>query len=361
MFPTRTPAYALLAALLTGFAPGPAQAEGPTEPVNAEDFGIGPHCGLYATFVAISSIGDLPRKTLVHDAAYLSSPTGSTGADLCRAITDQGYTAQPLSDLSAQSLLALNQPAILHFRTVGSTDYEHWVTFLGFEDGKFKVYDPPKSVVHLTEAELLSLWDGYAVVVSKDGMGALSRTGIRVPHVRLLLTAFLALVASAVLTRRGLSTGWAVYILLPAICVGLTAVQLALPGSPVWNSDTVRLCVPQSPRYKAHPEIATAADLAEFARANPCVLVDARPDHAYRLQRVPGAVSLPIGSSLAVYRALLDQHPADTTFVVFCQSKGCTWAEHVATGLRTFGVERVYVYRGGYNDYELATAKKTGG
>ncbi|HEY1192408.1 MAG TPA: rhodanese-like domain-containing protein [Gemmata sp.] len=345
--------HVLVAAALVGCTSGPVRAQGPQQVEETDDFGIGPHCGLYSAFVAISALGGSPRKTLVHDETYLSSPSGSSGTDLCRAVAAEGYHAQPLSDLSAQSLLGLDGPAVLHFRTAGATEYDHWVTYLGYEHGKFKIYDPPKHVVYLTEAELLTQWDGYAVVISKDGMGVLPRSWARLPHGRLILTAALALAACTVLTRRRLQNGRWAYLWVPVVIGALTLLQLFLPGGAAWNRAEVRLSVPNAPRYKNHPEIATAAELAGFAQANPCVLVDARPDFAFRLGRLPGAENLPVGSSLTAYQAFLARHPADrTTFVVYCQTEGCRWADGVATALRTCGANRVYVYRGGFNEFE---------
>src|SRR5207237_1264160 len=86
----------------------------------------------------------------------------------------------------------------------------------------------------------------------------------------------------------------------------------------------------------------------------PGVLIDARPDHAYFARHIPGAENLPVGSSLAVYKALFARHSRETTtFIVYCQSAQCGWADTVATGLKLCGAIDVYVYRGGFADYSM--------
>ena len=95
-----------------------------------------------------------------------------------------------------------------------------------------------------------------------------------------------------------------------------------------------------------------AATLAEVrvASGDPSrgVLVDARAARDYERGSIPGAVSLPVGSTrqdLVKAVAGLDR---DRRLIVFCQSARCGYAGRVAARLRRAGFSQIVLFREGY-------------
>ena len=107
--------------------------------------------------------------------AYVGSYNGSTLGELRQAVRSHGGYAEAMEQLTAASLQASSHPIILHVRRPGhNAPYAHWVLFLGVEQGKARIVDPPTAVQLIPFADLLSLWDGVGLVVSREPVNAWS-------------------------------------------------------------------------------------------------------------------------------------------------------------------------------------------
>ena len=96
-----------------------------------------------------------------------------------------------------------------------------------------------------------------------------------------------------------------------------------------------------------------------LARANPgFVLLDVRGPESYAKGHVPGAVNLPYGKIIA---SKLEQYPADTLFVTYCDGPHCNGATRGALRLAKLG-RPVKLMAGGItgwldDGFELTTAQ----
>ena len=101
-------------------------------------------------------------------------------------------------------------------------------------------------------------------------------------------------------------------------------------------------------------------DLATFRQmmeAHPNALIfDARPEVFHRLGHVPKALSLPCEEFESAYVKLRPQLERDKaqTILVYCNGGSCEDGEMVANALVKLGYTQVYLFRGGWNEWEEA-------
>lgn len=128
---------------------------------------IGPYCGVYAVYGCLRLFGKSTALEMLLEPRYVGSRAGSTLAELIRAVEDCGLRSRALRGLTAESLKAADAPIILHVKDRRRThEYNHWLLYLGEQDGKARVLDPPGSVEVVPFAQILARWDGTGLVVS---------------------------------------------------------------------------------------------------------------------------------------------------------------------------------------------------
>lgn len=104
----------------------------------------GPYCGLYCLYALMKMAGEeVDFEELVKNE-YLGTRKGSSIAELKKAAEDYGLSAIPVGKLSSPGLQNCPYPVILHVKSeIGSGQYDHYELFLGAENGKAKIFDPP--------------------------------------------------------------------------------------------------------------------------------------------------------------------------------------------------------------------------
>ncbi len=286
---------------------------------------------------------------------YVTSWLGSSAQDLQRAVTDFGAHAEPMTGLTAAALRASEHPVILHVRRPGKRmPFAHWVLYLGVEDGKARIVDPPNSVELVTFAELLSLWDGVGVVVSRgpeplwDVRAAAwaefaGSTAIVAATLGLTRLVFPGL---GRLRRRTVGAG---LLLLVAVGVGLV-VHTAGDEGVLRNRGAVGQVVGQ--HFQPHLPTLTYADLKPLVGEPGVVLIDARYPEAFGYGHIPGAVNLPVYAGLVERREVLSRIPSTARIVVYCHSESCSWAASIATDVAFRGYDNVSLYPGGWVEWE---------
>ena len=81
------------------------------------------------------------------------------------------------------------------------------------------------------------------------------------------------------------------------------------------------------------------------------LLLDARPDAAYRLGHIPGALSLPLGRFAASFAAMLPRLRAARLLVVYCSGSTCNDSHDLALKLYEKGMKNLLLYKGGMEDW----------
>jgi rhodanese-related sulfurtransferase len=312
----------------------------------------GPYCGIYCLYAAFETLGiEVPFESLLR-GEYVGSFQGSSLEELRRAAADHGAHALPLKAMTASSLRAADQPLILHVRRPGyQSTYAHWVLFLGVEDGKARILDPPNGVDMMPFAELLALWDGTGLMVSREPVNGWSvraggwlELGVLCAVAVFGVALFRSLVRKSSRSMSRLIAETALFIVLP--------VALAVLVHSVHDEGFLRnrSAVAEVVGVHFEPDVPELSlpDVLRLLKTPNVSVVDARFPRAYAAGHLPGAKNLPVYAGLPERSRLLAELPPEGPVIVYCQSEYCPWGKMVASDLVLRGRRDVYVFRDGW-------------
>ena len=298
------------------------------------------YCGLFCVYAVAKERGvDVAFESLV-DADLLTGRYGSSVGNIVEALDRCGIDGHPRAGMNMGQLSSLTKPALLHVTVpIVGNSYRHWVLFLGRDTtGNIRIYDPPSSEGTLSEAELLSVWDGVAVLTELPSLET------RMPDVRFIGLGLLAVVGACVVGR-WMNSGSLVLCLVAIVCVSASLV----PGTGILTAPLAVGSVQARFFNDKFPEV-DYAGLKQFM-SEPHVLIDARPTKAFAYSHIPGSINIPVNSGFVAFcsaaRALKNNVPV----ILYCQSERCGWGDKVANQLRGRGVKNIRIYRGGMNEW----------
>ncbi len=329
----------------------PSTAPGKPEPLVGEN-AAGWYCGAYSMYSALRTLQLPVRFDDLAQAKYIGSTSGSTAAELRQAALDHGAMASIEDGLTVAALRASSDPIILHVRKPGpKSAYNHWVLFLGCDGDFARVIDPPNGMEPVPLAELLAVWDGTGIVVSRASesswslyaaswfdsllstvvvLGGLLGVGIAFRHRRRLIWGMFVLVCVSIFA----SIGW----------------HFVRPDGFLRNPIAVGSVIE---RHSLMDLREIDFDALEPQLTDPnLVVVDARLANDYAGGHVTGAISIPISSGWRERRKLIAAIPVGKRVIVYCQSDGCRWGDEIAAGLFGQGFTNITVFRGGYREWE---------
>ncbi len=84
------------------------------------------------------------------------------------------------------------------------------------------------------------------------------------------------------------------------------------------------------------------------------LLVDARPQDIYALEHITGAVSLPMLGLDETFPRFREQTPLDRKIITYCSGYGCQDSFDLAMHLILEGYQNVYIYEGGFPEWQAA-------
>ncbi len=346
-----------------GMKPDPNNGKAPVAREETPALKPRPHCGLYCLYSILKLSGqDVDFRDLVKPE-YYGRLRGSSLAELNQGAKDYGLHAGVVSRLSTRALRDCPYWAILHVRRdLEAREYDHYQLFLGRENGKAKLFNPPEGVKLVNFSDLAPLWDGYALFVSQrpfnvDAIFTADRQ-------RLLLYAVIGclILVPAHLGRRvwlaivgNLSRRWA---------LGLTAGQAGL---------LALLAVFCGGFYHfANDEglLANARATASFQKAyqggfiprishkrtrellgTDTVFIDARLAGDFERGHLDGAISVPVDANDTLRRNRTAAIPKSSRIVLYCQSAGCKFAERVGVKLLDEGFTNLAIFKGGWMEW----------
>jgi rhodanese-related sulfurtransferase len=301
------------------------------------------YCGIHCVYAAAQHYGVQCDFGKLADAPYVTNRAGSSAAALLQALNDLGLHGYQNNFLTVEQLSLLDKPTILHVRAPGAgAHYQHWVLFLGLDGDQVKLYDPPRDVGTVTAAELLSMWDGVGIVVGNRG--SLASLPLPVPLL------FIAFVIGAVLLIGVLSRWMQGWKLIVSIAVVMAFIAHVFLPRGFLRAPNAVANVQRSFSSTDFPIV----DLDQTRRliaSGGCSLIDARLGGDFARFHLPGAVSIPIDSSYINLNSSAAAIGGRKSVIVYCQSKNCEWAEHIATQLSARGVNNIHWYRGGVNEW----------
>lgn len=91
-----------------------------------------------------------------------------------------------------------------------------------------------------------------------------------------------------------------------------------------------------------------------FMESGDAIVVDARSVAEYDAGRIAGAVNIPYDELIDYYEKLKSTLPLDALIVCYCESVTCDNSENLAKELGFMGYSNVFVYRGGWQEWEAA-------
>jgi rhodanese-related sulfurtransferase len=327
-----------------------------------------PYCGVYCLYSALKSMGrDVGFRELVKPE-YIGSGQGSTMAELSKAARDYGLFAGVAARLTTRGLSQCPYPAILHVKAdLYHPTYDHYELFLGTEDGRAKLFNPPEPPRLVPFRDLAPRWDGYALALSDkpfeiDAIFGPDRQRLLMyGALGALAVVALHLVISRIPLRQGPRPR--------RRQLGLSGAQAAALGAAALIAGVVY--------HVAGREglVANAQATASFQKAylggfipkigvrqvrraleTDTVLIDARYAEDFQTGHLTGAISLPIDANEAKWRKTMAPIPPKASIIVYCQSAGCKFAERVAGKLVEDGYSDVSVFKGGWAEW---TAKNS--
>ena len=349
-----------------GLAEEPNQPEEKTLLPELRDIVVsGPYCGIYSLIAVLNTFGIVPNEAELLTPEFVGSFQGSSNVELENAAKKYGLYAKTYGGLSWRELQSTKSPMILHFRsTSASSDFNHWVAYLGVDGGKARIIDLPHRLTTIPFAELLAKWDGVAIEISQEPI----RGDLMAAAYKHYATAMLLLLGGLFVIKMFFWSSSKEAFAVPAflqklkrgaVQTGVLLAVLFVSGimyhafSPVGFLSNPSAVAEVTRRYYAVdvPEI----NLAEMERIvnsdEEIPIFDSRFFRDFNLGTIPGAIALPINSSLTERQQVLGSMPKSQRMVVFCQSGGCGYADEVAQFLKFNGYENVVIYRGGYREW----------
>jgi len=318
------------------------------------------HCGLYCLYALLKLDHRSVEFRELVKPEYIHARKGSSLDELQTAAEDNGFYAKSVRRLPVKTLERLRGPAILHVKSdVASVDYDHYVLFVGTQEGKARILDPPDRLTLVSFRELAARWAGNGLVVSSHPIEL--RAVLSLGRRRwLLLSVVISLLI--VLARKACKKSMPAVPFSHVRAVAASVVQGSILGvvmllaAVVYHSIGLRGLLCNAPTVAAIQE-AHVADFIPRLRYGKLrrlmdrgiTCIDARFTKDFTLGHLPRAVSIPVDANEAERQETLQSIPKDDGLVVYCQSAGCRFAERVAVKLIDHGYSDVSIFTGGWN------------
>ena len=263
----------------------------------------GPMCGIYSVVACLEAVGVDVSVNELWSSSYVSSARGSTLQDLLRAIQDNGAHGESYCDLGIEDLRQCKQPSLLHMRSATGSQYTHWVSCLGATGEVIRVFDPESGLDEWTAAEVLSRWDGCAILVSRNAKGKIEWHYLMTVF-SLAMLIFFTLIARFYLHGKQNIRRWAS----PGVRLGvifLAPCAIALLYHCIFDlgffNNRLAIADVVSRYHVAQLEIVDFEYVARKCESPSFALVDARYSKDFDRMSLPNAVNLSINSGVGLH------------------------------------------------------------
>lgn len=319
----------------------------------------GPLCGVNCLYAAGRVLGKSVDYESLLDVKYVGSRRGSSIQELVAGLKDIGLHASPMVGLDASALRSSRHPVILHVsRSRHGRTFDHWVLYLGIEQDKARILDPPNEMELLTFAELLSMWDGVGVIVADEPISLL-------PYQLASMNIVLSLFCMAIFFRlmgarleskrpeplaRHLVNSMLQGVIVLAISIGVAVIWHFMGSEGLLSNRQAVANVNTAHFARTLPEV-TFDEMKEMLSSGSALIVDARPRTVYLRGHIPTSINIPIDASGAAVREIMKETPQSERIVIYCQSKQCPWDEEIGSELVWNGYRNVVTYSGGWEEW----------
>jgi rhodanese-related sulfurtransferase len=326
------------------------------------------HCGLYCLYAAMKLSGREIDFTQLVKPEYIGSRKGSSMVELKNAAEDSGMYAVPIGKLTNRVLHNCPYPVILHVKSdVTSKEYDHYELFLGIENHKAKLFNPPEPVRLVPFRELAPRWDGNGLIISAK---PIDHGSIFAP-VRRRFAVYAAIAIAAILTVH-YARRWLPQALLNTRrkLLGLSVAQSAALGIVALSFGMVYHFA-NDEGFLAHANATASIQEAHQGNFIPkvgekkvhklldtdTVFIDARLARDFKAGHLEGAINIPVNTNDDGREKIMANIAKDAQIVVYCQSAGCKFAEKVAIKLMEDGFHNVSIFKGGWREWAAKSSK----
>ena len=317
----------------------------------------GPTCGVRSLFVAMKAMKiDVQYEELIRKE-YVGNSLGSEIGELSLAAEHFNLNSLEATNLTYRDLCRSKYPILLHMRSSGAKiEFDHWITFLGLEDGRIRIYDPSFGHETVGVGDLISNWSGTGLILSPPGH--LTNTGNYISFLEILgsvlFVSLLLYFRNKLLEKRKANQssratlGWQFSSVLLVILLLSVVVHF---GSTTGFAQNPAAVAEVLRRYGSLDfQEVDKKELIDM-KADGAVIVDSRLTRDYLSGTIEGAISLPVASSLTRRQEVLRNIDKSQTIVVFCQSSSCMFSDEVGQFLKFNGYENIHIYRDGFVDW----------
>lgn len=336
------------------------------------------YCGIGCLYFAIKASGRDLSFTDLAIRRYVSSPEGSSMADLALLASDYGFHSRALKGLTTRFLRSCSYPVVLHVRQPDGGDlFDHYELFLGVTGDSALLFDPARSTHKEPLHLLLARWDGTGLVLSRSPIenSVFSRVDpallawLGVAGLLLCIPVGLSRLVKknatgSVLRARLVSSQVELSaLLLTASLIGFSYAILA-DGGLVSHPESVE-AVEAAHLGVILPEVTVEQMASAVEKRDSVLLIDARKTIDFDKGHLPGAINLPVDAAEADIARSLGAVPQDREIILYCQSSQCPYAQKVARQIRRLGYTNLALFKGGWLEWkswnELHPSPATGG
>lgn len=321
------------------------------------------YCGVYSVYGVLAHYGhEIPFESLL-EPKYITKGQGSNAEKLVAVLRSKGVAAKSYAGLSVFDLRTTYGPVILHVRGSQATrEYQHWVIYLGEQDGQAEIYDPSRGRTSMDYARLLALWDSVGIVTAGTQwelflwrvLGLASRWSqllllgiIGVTLTRLIDRGLLPIDQSASWLQKSIAAG-ALLGVLSTIAIGFDL----LHSQSLILSAKARAAITSVHNHTEFETLGLDEAVAmhnDSQKAKSVVWIDARYHDDFAWGHIPGAINLPIDATFTDEDKVLAVLAREKEIVVYCQSEGCAYAHAVGERLKGHGYPNIKIFTPGYN------------
>jgi rhodanese-related sulfurtransferase len=240
-------------------------------------------------------------------------------------------------------------------------EYDHYELFLGTENGKAKLFNPPDPVRLVPYSEIAPRWDGNGLIISAEpiDLDLVFGPGRRrlMVYVAVSIAAILGLhfakrwLPKAMLNSRsklfGLSIGHGVAFAIVALLCGMLY-HFANDEGLLANPDATT-SIQQAHQGNFIPKI-TERKVHKLLNSD-TVFIDARFARDYKAGHIEGAISTPVDANDVERQKVTADIVKDARIVMYCQSSKCKYAEIVAIKLIDDGFSNISIFKGGWAEW----------
>ena len=340
----------------------------PSEANSTKRKSSGPYCGLYCLYTTIKLAGQVANFQELVKPEYIGSRKGSSLAELKKAGEDYGLYAIPVGKLTSRELINSPCPIILHVKSsLERQEYDHYELFLGTENGKAKLFDPPQPVRLVPFSELAPRWDGNGLIVAAEPIDL----GVVFAPARKRFLVYAAVAVAIVLTVHLVRRRWMASTRIGSrLRLGFSITQCAgfaiaaLLCGMIYHFANNEGLLANANATASIQQVHQGSFIPKLSEKKvrklldtDTVFIDARRARDFKAGHLKGAISVPVDANDVEYQKTTTNIAKNAHIVLYCQSAGCKFAEIVAIKLKNEGFPNISIFRGGWNEWVAKNGK----